>query len=158
MEYLDVILQVFPEVTIVQTHRDPQKTTGSFCSMVSHGRGVFSDDVDAKEVARHWLRKVNRLMQLSMDVRERCRQPRFIDISYYDLVKDPITQLARIYEFAGITFDKEAAEAAEATSKRNVQHRYGKHVYRLEDFGLTRDGIERQYAFYRRRYGIPYEN
>ncbi len=158
MEYLDVILQVFPEASIVQTHRDPQKTTGSFCSMVSHGRGVFSDEVDAREVARHWMRKVNRLMQRSINVREQCEQKRFIDVSYYDLVSDPISQVARIYEFAGIPFDQSAAEAAESTSKRNVQNRYGKHIYDLEDFGLTQDAIEHQYAFYRRRYGIPYEN
>ena len=157
MEYLDVILKVFPEACIVQTHRDPQKTTGSFCSMVSHGRGVFSDQVDAHEVARHWLRKVNRLMQLSIEVREQFGEERFIDVSYYDLLKDPIAQVARIYQFAGIPFDQTIAAAAKTTSQRNVQHRYGKHVYRLEDFGLTKDDIEREYAFYRRRYGIPYE-
>lgn len=158
MEYLDVILKVFPEALIVQTHRDPQKTTGSFCSMVSHGRGVFSDEVNAQEVARHWMRKVNRLMQLSINVREQCEQNRFIDVSYYDLVKAPISQVALIYQFAGIPFDQSAAEAAESTSKRNVQHRFGKHIYHLEDFGLTKDAIEHQYGFYRRRYGIPYEN
>lgn len=158
MEYLDVILEVFPEASIVQTHRDPQKTTGSFCSMVSHGRGVFSDDVDARAVAQHWLRKVNRLMQLSIEVRDQCQQDRFMDVSYYDLIKDPIKEVARIYRFADIPFDRSAAQAAEATSKRNVQNRYGKHVYKLEDFGLTRDEIERQYGFYRRRYGIPYED
>jgi len=45
MEYLDVILRVFPEATIVQTHRDPRKTMASFTSMVCHGAGVFSDVV-----------------------------------------------------------------------------------------------------------------
>ena len=43
LEYLDVLLTVFPEATVVQTHRDPQKSVVSFCSMVAHGRGIFSD-------------------------------------------------------------------------------------------------------------------
>lgn len=157
MEYLDTILKVFPEAYIVQTHRDPQKTTGSFCSMVSHGRGVFSDDVDAKEVARHWVRKVNRLMALSIQVREEMGEDRFIDVSYYDLLKEPIAELKRIYDFAGIEFNEEAVKSAEQTKKKNVQHRYGRHVYHLEDFGLSREIIEDQYAFYRKRYGIPFE-
>jgi hypothetical protein len=157
MEYLDVILKVFPEAYIVQTHRDPQKTTGSFCSMVSHGRGIFSDQVDAKSVAQHWLKKVNRLMQLSIDVRANCGEKRFIDISYYDLLHDPIHEVSRIYQFAGLEFNEQAARAAEQTKKRNVQNRYGKHVYNLADFDLTSEDIEKQYAFYRRRYGIPYE-
>lgn len=157
MEYLDVILKVFPEAVIVQTHRDPQKTTGSFCSMVSHGRGVFSDSVDAREVAQHWVRKVDRLMQRSIEVRESCGEERFIDVSYYDLLKDPIAEVARIYQFAGIPFDAAVAQAARQSSERNVQHRYGKHHYTLADFGLTRDAIEARYAYYRQRYGIPHE-
>ncbi|HET8705238.1 MAG TPA: sulfotransferase [Pseudomonadales bacterium] len=157
MEYLDVILKVFPNAYIVQTHRDPQKTTGSFCSMVSHGRGVFSDEVDAVAVARHWVRKVNRLMQLSMQVRASGFESRFIDVSYYDLLKDPIREVERIYQFAGIPFDIDAIRAAEATKEKNVQHRYGRHHYNLADFGLSKEEIEKQYGFYRQRYGIPYE-
>lgn len=157
MEYLDVILKVFPEAVIVQTHRDPQKTTGSFCSMVSHGRGVFSDEVDAREVAQHWVRKVQRLMQRSIEVREQAGEGRFIDVSYYDLLKDPVHEIQRIYEFAGLPFTPAVVEAARNTSERNVQHRYGKHSYRLADFGLSKDDIEKQYGFYRQRYGIPHE-
>lgn len=157
MEHLDTILKVFPEATIVQTHRDPQKTTGSFCSMVAHGRGVFSDDVDARNVARHWLRKVNRLMQRSIDVRATADPARFVDVSYYELLQDPIAQVARIYQQAGIPFDADVARAAQATSERNVQNRYGKHRYDLKDFDLTKEDIEKQYGFYRERYSIPFE-
>lgn len=157
MEYLDVILKVFPEATIVQTHRDPQKTTGSFCSMVSHGRGVFSDDVDAKEVARHWVRKVNRLMERSIQVRDESKEDRFIDVSYYDLLKDPQNEVKRIYEFAGIEYSENAVKKVDETKKRNVQNRYGKHVYHLKDFDLSREDIEKQYGFYRERYHIPFE-
>ena len=157
MEFLDTLLKVFPEAVVVQTHRDPQKTTGSFCSMVSHGRGVFSDQVDPVEVAQHWVRKVNRLMQLSIQVREKIGNERFIDVSYYDLLKDPIAEIERIYRFAGIPFTDKVAEAARAVSKRDVQHRYGRHRYNLADFNLTRDSIEKEYAFYRQRYGIPHE-
>lgn len=157
MEYLDVILKVFPEATIVQTHRDPQKTTGSFCSMVSHGRGVFSDEVDAKEVARHWVRKVDRLMQRSIQVREESQENRFVDVSYYDLLKDPQKEVKRIYDFAGIDYSEAAVKSVNETKKRNVQNRYGKHVYHLKDFDLSREQIEAQYGYYRERYHIPFE-
>jgi hypothetical protein len=157
MEYIDTALEVFPEATIVQTHRDPRKTMASFCSMVAHGRGVFSDVVSSKGVAEHWTRKVKRLMELSMDVRARRGEDRFIDVSYYDLLEDPIGQVRRVYEKAGIAFDEGAARAAEATRKKNVQHKYGRHAYRLEDFGLSDEQIEHDFGFYRERYGIPTE-
>lgn len=157
MEYLDIILKVFPEAVIVQTHRDPQKTTGSFCSMVSHGRGVFSDSVDAKAVAAHWVKKVHRLMERSIQVRNEYGEDRFIDVSYYDLLKDSIGEVKRIYDFTGIPFDEVALRATEQTKKKNVQNRFGKHVYNIADFGLTKEFIDTYYQFYRDRYQIPHE-
>jgi hypothetical protein len=157
MEYLDVIQKVFPKATIVQTHRDPQKTTGSFCSMVTHGRGIFSDHVDAKEVARHWVKKVQRLMELSIKVRNESKSNRFIDVSYYDLLENPINELKKIYQLAEIPFDATALQEAENTSKNNVKNRHGKHIYHLKDFGLSTNIIEKNYAFYRAQYNIPYE-
>ncbi len=157
MEYLDTLLDVFPEVKIVQTHRDPQKTMGSFCSMVAHGRGVFSDHVDAKETARHWVRKVHRMMDRSMEVRKQRGEEHFIDVSYYDLLDNPLKELERIYKFAGIEFTEETAKSAKKTTERNVQHRYGRHRYDLSDFDLSTQEIENQFAFYRSHYNIPHE-
>jgi hypothetical protein len=157
MEYLDTLLDVFPEAKIVQTHRDPQKTMGSFCSMVAHGRGVFSDHVDAKEAASHWVRKVRRMIEKSMEIRKQRGEEHFLDVSYYDLLDEPIKELERIYNFAGIEFTDKTATAAKQTTVRNVQHRYGHHRYDLEDFGLSRQEIEKQFAFYRNHYNIPHE-
>jgi len=125
--------------------------------MVFHGRGVFSDTVDPGAVARHWTRKVDRLMQRSIAVRSEAPASHFSDVSYYDLLRDPIAEVRRIYERAQIPFDERAAAATQRTSERNVQHRYGKHVYRLEDFGLTPASIESRYGYYRERYAIPHE-
>jgi len=157
MEYIDTALDVFPEATIVQTHRDPRKTMASFASMVAHGRSVFSDVVSVKGVAEHWMRKVKRLMQLSMDVRERRGDEHFIDVSYYDLIEDPVREVERVYAKAGIPFDETSRAAVTTTKKRNVQHRYGRHKYGLEDFGLSPEQIEHEFGFYRARYDIPIE-
>ena len=157
MEYLDVVLDVFPAATIVQTHRDPQKTIPSFCSMVAHGRGLFSDRVDPREIGSHWLAKTARLVELAARVREAADASRFVDLSYYDLVRDPMAQLARVHERAGIPFGPDARQAAERTASRNVQHRYGRHVYDAGSFGLTREAIENRMASYRQRHGIPCE-
>jgi hypothetical protein len=157
MEYIDVVLDVFPEATVVQTHRDPRKTMASFSSMVCHGAGVFSDVVNAREFSQHWARKVKRLMELSIKVRDEHDESRFIDVSYYDLVDDPLKQLQRVYEKGGVLFDEEVARNARVLLDRQVQHKYGRHHYSLEDFGLSNELIERDYGFYRDRYSIPIE-
>lgn len=157
MEFLDVLCRVFPEARVIQTHRDPKKTMASFCSMVAHGRGVFSDEVDAREVARHWVRKVERMMRRSIAARERVGQERFIDVAYADLIADPDAQLARIYAFAGFEYTEEVRIAVAEAKARNRRHRYGRHVYRLADFGLEEGQIDERFGFYRERYAIVSE-
>jgi hypothetical protein len=158
MEHLDVVLDVFPEARIVQTHRDPQKTMPSLCSMVAHSRGVFSNEVDPHEVARHWGRKVGRLLKCSARVRADRGDELFMDVSYYDLAIDPIPEIERIYDFAGLTLSDAARQAMTAARKRNVQRKYGRHRYSLANFDLCEEDIERAFGDYRARFSIPFES
>ncbi len=157
MEYLDVALDVFPTATIVRTHRDPRKSIPSFCSMVAHARGLFSDRVDSREIGAHWFAKTCRLVERAASVRASADPRRFVDVSYYDLVREPMAVLHQVCERTGIPFGPDALRAAERTASRNVQHRYGRHVYEPESFGLSREAIETRMAAYRKRHGIPRE-
>ena len=157
MEYLDVVLDVLPDVRIVQTHRDPGKSIPSFCSMVAHGRGMLSDHVDPEEIGAHWLRKTRRMMERSMSARRIAGDDVVVDVSYYDLVTDPLGELRGIYRAAGIDFTSETENAAKAVSRRNVRNRHGRHVYSPASFGLDDETIDECCDSYRREYGIPDE-
>lgn len=157
MEYIDTILKVFPAATIIQTHRDPQKTMASFISMVCHGAGVFSDEVDVAGYSRHWQRKVKRMIDRSIRVRSQEGETRFIDVAYHDLIDNPVDQLRRIYSAAEVVFDAEAEKNAAKLLQRQTQDKYGRHIYRLEDFGLSQRQIEQDFGSYRKRHAIPFE-
>ncbi|WP_419846438.1 sulfotransferase family protein [Candidatus Poriferisocius sp.] len=157
LEYLDVLLKVFDSATVVQTHRDPRVAVPSFCSMVAHGRGMFSDHVDPIEIGRHWCDKTRRMVEWAMKTRAETPGGRFVDVSYYDLIRDPLAQVRRIYEVAGIDFEDEAKELAEQYVAANPQNRFGKHHYRLEHFGLSEQLMDETFAAYREAYAIPFE-
>ena len=157
LEHLDVAFKTFPDLTVVQTHRDPQVALASFLSMVAHGRGVFSDRVDAKAIARHWTAKARRMVERAEAVRRQAGSDRFVDLLYQDLVRDPKAQLERIYRRAGIPFDAEAQAAAARTAARNPQHRHGKHIYNAAQFGLGCGALQEAFAAYQAHYHIPRE-
>ncbi len=157
LEHLDTVFDVFPNATIIQTHRDPQRTVPSFASMVCHGASIFSDRVDVGELTGHWLRKIRRVVERSLAARERHGTARFVDVSYYDLIGDPMAELARVYEAVGLDFDVQAEQLAREALRRQVRDRFGRHQYCREDFGLTRDLIEGELGFYRRRFNVPFE-
>jgi hypothetical protein len=161
LEWIETLLTVFPDARIIQTHRDPVKTLASFCSMIAHGRGVFSDELDPHEIGAHWWRKTRRMIDRAMVARDaatsRGQGGAFLDVSYYDLVADPMTQVQRIYDFIGRPLDPEVRGRLEASRRANPQHKHGEHRYRLEDFGLARDRVEAGFAAYRERHAIVRE-
>ena len=158
MEYLDVILDVVPDVTIVQTHRDPKQSIPSFLSMVAHGRGILSDHVDPGEIGAHWMRKTLRMMERSLAVRRTADDGMFVDVSYYDLVADSLGELRGVYDAAGIEFSDEIEKAAKAASGRDAKDRHGKHVYSPASFGLDDPSIDEATEFYRQAHRIPHED
>ncbi len=158
LEHLDAVLATFADVTVVQTHRDPQVALASFLSMVAHGRGVFSDRVDAGAIARHWTAKACRMIERAEAVRRQADPDRFVDVLYHDVMRDPQAQLKRIYHQAGILFCAEAQEAAARTMQRNPQHRHGRHIYNAAHFGINGAETADGFAAYRARYRIPSES
>ena len=92
-----------------------------------------------------------------MEVRQTAADGIFVDVSYYDLVADPLGELRRVYRAAGVDFSERVERAAKAVSGRNVKGRHGRHVYSLADFGLDGATVERYCANYRREYRIPVE-
>jgi hypothetical protein len=156
-EYFDPLLEVFPKATIVHTHRDPLKTSPSLFSMLTHLQMIFSDDVDPKRVANHWLNKIENMARRTLATRERVNDQGFVDVSYYDLIKDPIPEVERIYGAAAKELTLEARMVMEASRKLNKQHKYGRHKYSLADFGMTKEDVEPRIAAYRARFNIPYE-
>lgn len=152
LEWLDVLFDVFPGTQIIWTHRDPVETVPSFCSMIAHGRGVFSDEVDPHEVGRDWSRKIARLVDRAVQTRSARGDASFIDVQYEDLVRDPIEQLRRIHAFTGEEFTADVERRAEEALAAHPQHAFGRHRYRVEDFGLTKAALRELFASYRARF------
>ena len=152
LEWLDTLLEVFPGARVIWTHRDPATTVGSFCSMIAHGRGVFSDEIDPHEIGVSWGDKIARLLERGMDARERAPAGTFHDVRYEDLVADPMAEVRRIYAFLGESLPLHVERRMQATLEASPQHRHGVHRYRLADFGLREDALHQRFARYRARF------
>jgi hypothetical protein len=153
LEWLDVLLAVFPGALVVWLHREPREVVPSFCSMLAHGRGIFTDRVDPHEIGRSWLRKGARMLERAMDVRARAGDARFMDVTYRELTEDPLTVVRRVEERAGMPRSREAETAARDRLRTEVQHRHGVHRYQLSDFGLDRYDVDRAFERYRSTFG-----
>lgn len=151
LRYMDLLFQVFPDARVIQTHRDPVATIPSLASMVHAIRAMGSDHCDPKVTGRQWSDKFSRALIRCMEIREQ-HSDRFIDVFFANVLKDPLKEIHRIYEFAGWKLEDAAIAAMRQWSVDNSRDNREAHHYTLEEFGLTEAGIHRDFAAYRERF------
>ncbi len=153
--YLDALTTVYPDAQLVMTHRDPVDTVGSACSLVHAVRKLYSDDVDPKAIAETLVHTFDLMIERQQAYRDKHGQDSIFDIQYAEQLKDPIGTMRRLYAHFGEPLTPEAEAAMTAMMAANPQGKHGKHEYRLEDYGLTREGVRAHFKDYVERYNIP---
>jgi hypothetical protein len=149
--YMDLLFEVFPDARVVQTHRDPVATIPSLASLIQAIRVMGSDVCDGNVTGQQWSDRMSRALSRCMEIREQHKE-RFIDIHFSDVLKDPLTEIRRIYEFAGWKLEDTAVAAMRKWSADNSRDNREAHHYTLEEFGLSEAGIHRDFADYRERF------
>ena len=69
---------------------------------------------------------------------------RFFDVSYDDLVADPVGTAEAVYAHFGLPFGGAAADAMRALGTGGRAP--GAHRYTLADFGLTQEQVEERFG------------
>ena len=157
LEHLGALLATFPRARILHTHRDPARTLPSFCSMIAHAWGVFSDDVRPGEVVAHWGTKVQRMVARALEVRHGAHERQFFDVYYRDLVDRPLDVVRRIHAWLDLPLADDVATRMGRFLAEHPQHRHGRHVYDAASFGLEPEGIRVRFAEYLRRFPVEVE-
>ncbi|MFU8877602.1 MAG: sulfotransferase family protein [Wenzhouxiangellaceae bacterium] len=152
---LDALLEVYPDAAIVQTHRDPLQVMASLASLGTTLRAAFSEHVDPVAVGREKARRWGDGLLAAVRARAAGELPErpFLDISYRDIVADPIATVARIYGHFGLDFSEQAEAGMREFLARNPKDKHGRHRYTLEQFGLDPEHERARFAEYRQRFG-----
>ena len=151
MEYLPAFSKVFPNTRIIQMHRDPVETMASYCSMMHFSKKMFQPSSNPLDVGEHWLRKNKRLVE-HCEIYKEDHSDQFIDISYKDLVRDPIKVAQSIFEDLGLEWTEKHTRMANDYCAEHKKNKYGKHIYNLTDYGLNDDIVKDHFSSYRGKY------
>ncbi|MFZ5706862.1 MAG: sulfotransferase family protein [Pseudomonadota bacterium] len=148
---LDGVLDTFPEAKIVMTHRDPVQTVPSYCSMMTTLYHMGST-VDRERIGAFWEKRLAELLDLFMSVRAKVGPDNFIDVRYTDTTTKPVEEGKRVLAEAGIAVTPEIEAGMAEWVEANKREDRAPHRYALEDFGLTRELVEQDFAEYRATY------
>jgi hypothetical protein len=110
---------------------------------------IFSNHVDERKIAEHWVRKTGYMLDKALDYRAMDNNPaKFTDIHYDDLVRNSGKELSRLYSLNG-GLTPELVTRFEEHEKEHPHRKYGTHQYSLADFGLTEADIDKHTGRYR---------
>lgn len=151
---LQSLFTAFPDARVVHLHRDVVQTVTSGASLFAVFRSTYSDQVDPVEVGRYQLDMTATWFDRAL--RDRATLPRraFLDVSFADLVRDPMATVQAICRACDVDWTAAAADAVR-TALASANARHGEHRYAPQDFGLDPDEIRARFSGYRGAFGLP---
>lgn len=152
--YLDLLRARFPDLHIVQMHRDPRTTIASGAGLNATLHAMHADTVDAGRVGAQWLQRMGWTNDRAMAVRDGWTDEGAVvtDIGFDEAVTDPIGQVARVYDAIGVALTADTEDAM----RRWLAHRpreMPRPPYGLENYGLRPEQVDERFMLYNRRFG-----
>lgn len=153
---LDAVIEVFPDVSLVWSHRDPLPCTASICSL-THAMTTGSLGVPKEELGPIIMDFYASSLERGIEVRDRCDPARFVDVTHDDFVEDSLGVVQRIYQHFGLSMDARARTAIDAYAAAHPRGKHGTHRYSLEEFGLTPERVRERFGAYLERFPMAPE-
>lgn len=155
--WIETLLKVYPDARLVWTHRDPLTATGSFCSLLSLSHNAFMGRVDAKWLGENCSYQAVEHAERIMDFRDKFGEDRVIDVHYGDLMRQPIETMRKLYQALGDDYTNEAETSMTNWLNDNPQDKFGRHEYKLAQYGLTPEQLRGKFERYLSRYEVEAE-
>jgi len=148
LHHMDVLFNVFPDATVVQSHRDPLETIPSIASFNTALWKLCADSVDEKVVGEYSSKKFAKGMTDTMKVRQQ-HPDAVLDVHYVETIKTPFETIGKVYDFIGMPLTDEARAAMQQWQADNKREDRAQHQYTLEQFGYSEASLKALFNDYR---------
>lgn len=158
MGALDAIDNVFPDATLVFTHRDPASVFTSLITLIGYTARRTCSSMSKQQLIDRAMRMQHGFLRGVVKHASRFEN-RSVHIYFQDFMKDYKATVADIYMKAGLQYDDSAREQIERQASGYLRGRKGARlVYDLEaDFGLSRDDIRKEFSYYLDHFPVSIE-
>ncbi len=137
LEQFGPLLAVFPDATVVVTHRDPVSVIASNATMLAYTARLNLSRPDPKVIGHYWSDRIQQMLDTGMREHDRLPPNASIDVRFHQFMADDLAMVERIYAVAGQAFDTTARDAMARFLADHPRGRYGGVRYDLAgDFGI----------------------
>ncbi|GAA3211075.1 sulfotransferase [Actinocorallia longicatena] len=155
LEQLGPLLRIFPDATVVFTHRDPVACTASMATMICYAYRMSRAEMDPHAVGRYWADRSADLLNGCMRDHGLVPPDQVVDVRFHEFTTDNMAAVRRIYEVADQPLGAASERAFAAFLAGHGRGRHGQVDYRLDDLGLDERELRRELTPYSERFGLP---
>jgi hypothetical protein len=149
LEQIGPLLHVFPDATIVVTHRDPVAVVQSTATMMTYAARMSYRDTRPEWYLEYWTDRMVRLLERGVRDRHLLPADRTLDVYFDRYMADEAGTVAAVYELAGLSLTDAARAEIEAYRTAHPRGKEGRVVYDLRtDFGATPEQVRDRFGFY----------
>lgn len=159
MENLCAIKAVFPDATMVITHRDPVDVLQSLTTMLGYSDRTRREVIDPPALASLWVGRIERLLRECVEQRDAFGPEQSVDVLFHAYMADQEGVARQVYELAGLDLPPATEAKLLGYLSENPRHAHGKVVYDLEGvFGVDVAALRQRFAFYYERFPVKQEH
>ncbi len=152
LSMVNQMLKAFPNAVLIMTHRDPVSTVPSYCSMCDSIVKMSTSEIDSVTFGRFTEKRWAGFLKQFTEARSKFAENRFIDVQYENLTAAPLGEARRVLERLGVAMTPEIEAAMQEWLVENAREKRAAHHYTLEQFGLDKDELEKDFAAYKARF------
>jgi Sulfotransferase family len=154
LEQFIPLTTIFPDATVIVTHRDPVAVTTSLVTMVSYSARTGIDHPDPVSIGHYWSQRVEDLLSACVRDRDVLPAERSMDLRFNDFMADEWGTVERIYQLADQPLTDASRLGMETFLRDHQRGRHGRVHYDLASFGIDPAEREAALAGYRQRFGV----
>ncbi len=153
LRHLDLLVDQFPDVRFVWTHREPLSAIASLCSLAATSMAPLAT-VDPVAIGKVFARGCCNQIERALEVRARLGDDRFIDVRYDELASQPNAVAKRVANDLGLDPTPATLAAFDSYVADHPQHKHGAHRYNPADFALDEAEIRDRLMPYLERFMV----
>ncbi len=158
LEQFGTLMKVFPDATVVITHRDPVATVVSMSTLAAYSARMSRDPVKPHEIAAYWSARIEQMLQACVRDRELLPAAQSMDLRFEDFNADDIGSVRRLYALAGQPFIPEVEDAMRRFVAENPRGGAKAIAYEPAALGLDTAALRERLRFYSERFGTRAES
>ena len=158
LEQLPALKHVFPDATVIYTHRDPVAVVQSIITMLGYGQRMNRQQPELDNLLEYWSERIEILLRSSLQHRHLFSEQQSVDVLFHEFMQDNMATMHKVYNRAGLDIEPQTQKEFEHYIENHKRGKDGSIIYKLErDFGITPEQLRKRFDFYFNQFDIQAE-